>query len=198
MTQVVAVQQHRPAAPSMQALLQRLGHGGLARTRQAGQPDHAPAMAVQQFMRLARNGCGALMNMRRLIGRARDHTGRDRDAAAPVDQDKGPLSRVIAEGVDGDRRRQGQPAVGHLIGRQRLARQRQPRGQGPRPQLHLIAVRRIEGLIPHPQQLNIQPIRSGRPIIRRREHVATRHVHLLSQLEGDCVASPRPRHFDVA
>ncbi|MNE30153.1 hypothetical protein D3C80_1236540 [compost metagenome] len=184
----------------MQALLQRLCKRGLARPRQAGQPDHAPAMAVQQFMRLARNGCWALMDVSRLAGRAEHHAGGNSHARGPVDQDQSPLGGVVVEGVHGDRRWQGQPSISQPVGGQnrRCVGQRQARGHGPCAQLDLIAARRIKRLIPHPQQSNIQPIRSGGPIIRRREHVATRHVHVLSQLKGDGVAGPRPRHFDVA
>ncbi|MNR01378.1 hypothetical protein D3C85_1171810 [compost metagenome] len=165
----------------MQALLQRLSHRGLARPRQARQPDDAALMAVQQLMGLARNSCGAVIDMGRLIRHAGDDASRDRDAAAPVDQDKGALGGVVAEGVDSDRRRQDQPTVRHLIGRQRLARQRQPRRQGPRAQFDLIATVGAEGPLAHPQQTHVQPIRGGRPVSRMGQDIAARHIGVFGQ-----------------
>ena len=198
---IVAIQQIGVLAVSHQALFHQIGDGGLARARQAGEPQHGRLLAFH-------DGAGLLVHVQRLpmnIGGAHqreiDHAGAHRGIGEAVDQDEAAAVAIILVRIERQGLGQGEIAIADFVQRQGLARQmlqivdidfvlqrryrRRHRGGA---QLEQILAAGQQRLIRHPQQMGRELVGDVGPRFRRRQHVAARDIYFVGQGQSDRVA----------
>ena len=117
---IVAVEQHGVVAGGVQPLLDDIGDGRFARTRQAGEPENGGLLLLE------RRALG-LADQQRLpmdVGAAaqpeRDHAGADGVVGKAVDDDERAGLAVLLIGIEGDRSGRGEIAEADLVEAERV------------------------------------------------------------------------------
>ncbi len=192
-----------------QLALHEVGDGGLARARQAREPQHSRFLALHVGAARLVHIHGVSVDVAGPAQGELDHAGAHRLVGEAVDQDEGAGLALILVRIKGDGPRGRERADADFVQLERLARLfleavdvqlvlegRDGYGRDLSAGLEQIGPSRKHFLLSHPEDFRGELVRDFRALLRVRQHVATCNVDFTIKDQRDGVA--RPCGFEIA